>query len=105
MYRTYDYHCHTCGYHSIELHKKDDHPSEMDCPSCEALMVLGLAAPAVFRNAYHDGYKRGGDYQVLKEATKLEKQMVNLPHEKRGELRKQIRKLKAAAKTEKSKTQ
>ena len=63
-----------------------------------------MSAPMVFRAAYHDGYKRGGDYQILKEAAKLEKQAANSHGQSKKELMKAIKEVKRAGKAAKGKT-
>ena len=75
------------------------------CDDCgEETAKRTMSAPMVFRAAYHDGYKRGGDYQILKEAAKLEKQAANSHGQSKKELMKAIGEVKRAGKAAKGKT-
>jgi hypothetical protein len=93
VYRTYDYLCRVCEGRFGELFERDSQPETHDC-ICGGVADLTIGAPMPLRKSYHDGYKRGGDYQLLKEASQLEKKMYNLPHEKRREMQKEIQTLK-----------
>ena len=103
MFRTYDFLCKSCGFRHDEIFHKGEQPETLDCPSCGEEMKEVIGAPMPLRASYHDGYRRGGDYQLVKEASKLEVQAANLPHEKRKELKQEITKLKRKAMTEKPK--
>jgi putative FmdB family regulatory protein len=103
VYRTYDYLCDDCGHRSSGLQVRDEQPDTLPCPECEGISRETIGAPAPLRHSHHDGYRRGGDYQLIKEASKLETTMYNLPHEKRGEHKKKIKELKQRATREKGK--
>lgn len=80
--------------------------SKYECPRChEPAAVRVMSAPLVFKEAYHDGYKRGGDYQLVKESAKLAKLAANAGGKSKGELQKAAQELRRAAKREKSKTE
>jgi hypothetical protein len=64
-----------------------------------------MSAPRVFREAYHDGYRRGGDYQLLKERAKLSKQAAGASGSARKELEKAAAEIKQAARRERAKTE
>lgn len=77
-----------------------------ECPVChEVAAVRVMSAPLVFKEAYHDGYKRGGDYQLVKESAKLAKQAANAGGKARNELQKAAHELRRAAKRERAKTE
>lgn len=80
--------------------------SRYECPVClEVAAVRTMSAPLVFREAYHDGYKRGGDYQLVKESAKLAKLAANANNKDKSELRKAAHELRRAAKRERTKTE
>ena len=56
------------------------------------------------KESYPDGYKRGGDYQLLKEAAKLETKAASAPAGTKFEMRKAVAELKKATRNEKGKT-
>ena len=60
--------------------------------------------PNVTRESYPDGYKRGGDYALLKEAAKLETKAASSPSKTKQEIKKAVAELRKASKTEKGKT-
>lgn len=104
-WRTYDYLCKECGYRYDEIFRKGEQPETLDCEACgaEASMKETIGAPMPLRASYHDGYKRGGDYQLVKEAAKLEAQAANLPHDKRKGINKEVKTLRQRATRESSK--
>lgn len=51
-------------------------------------------APMVLRASYLDGQSRGDTYNKLKEASRLERESMELPPEKRGDHRRAIKELK-----------
>jgi hypothetical protein len=76
-----------------------------ECPKChEASAVRIMSAPLVFKEAYHDGYKRGGDYQLVKESAKLAKAAAGAKGSAKSELQKAAHELQRAAKNERPKT-
>lgn len=97
-WRTVDVQCDDCGRRDIVLLDLSDPADQPDpCPNCSGFLSQQLAAPAVLNASYPDGMSRGEGYELLKRASKVEKEMVNLRHEKRGEHRKEIQKLKTLA--------
>ena len=101
MYRTHDYTCTECGHHDILLYKKSEVlPDSLDCPECgtvDSFLLHALAAPAVLRASYHDGYSRGDSWELSKQANKLQAEAANLHWEDRGDYNKEINKLNKAA--------
>ena len=69
-------------------------PNNMDCDACgeEAYKMFG--APAVLKASLPDGTNRGKTYDKLKEVAKVQKEMYNLPSNKRDAHKKQIKSLK-----------
>jgi hypothetical protein len=51
-----------------------------------------------------DGYKRGGDYALIKEAAKVEKQAASATGSTKKELLKAAKELRTASQNEKGKT-
>lgn len=81
-----------------------DHVHE--CPAChERAAVRVMSAPRVFREAYHDGYRRGGDYQLIKESAKLSRAAANAGGSAKKELEKAAQEIKQAARRERAKTE
>ena len=60
--------------------------------------------PNTTKESYPDGYKRGGDYALLKESAKIEKQAASVKGTAKADLLKAARELKKASKHEKGKT-
>jgi len=93
-----DYQCEECGHVWTELNARDNRPDKLDCEAeCglgELSAIKLFSSPTPLRHSFHDGVNRGDSWKKLKEASKLNKQMLGMPHEKRGELRSEIRKLK-----------
>jgi len=88
------------------MESRDEIPESFTCPECgsrEATRIL--SAPAVKRVTYHDGYRRGDGYQLMKEINSLKTQKYNLPAEKRSDIDKEIKKLGAVSLTKKDKTE
>lgn len=93
-WRCNDYVCTGCDYQDTDRVVRRDEQDSQACPECSTVLTRVLGVPAVMGVALPDGTYRGVEYQKMKEAAKLEKQAANLPVEKRGELRKEIRKLR-----------
>lgn len=55
------------------------------------------------KESYPDGYKRGGDYALLKESAKIEKQAASAKGSSKTELLKAVKELRTASKHEKGK--
>lgn len=77
-----------------------------ECDHCgEVAVKRVMSAPMVLRASYHDGYKRGGDYQMLKEVAKLKKQAANVGGSAKRELEQAAAQIKRQAKQTKGKTE
>ncbi len=75
------------------------------CDNCGERGVRRVwSAPNLTKESYPDGYKRGGDYQLLKEAAKLETKAASAPAGTKFEMRKAVAELKKATRNEKGKT-
>ena len=75
------------------------------CDQCGERGVRRIwSAPNLTKESYPDGYKRGGDYQLLKEAAKLETKAASAPAGARFEMKKAVAELRKASKSEKGKT-
>ena len=75
------------------------------CDSCGERGVRRVwSAPNLTKESYPDGYKRGGDYQLLKEAAKLETKAASAPSGAKFEMRKAVAELRKATRSEKGKT-
>lgn len=60
--------------------------------------------PNKTKESYPDGYKRGGDYALLKESVKLEREAASAPDKTKFDLKKAAGELRRASKYEKGKT-
>lgn len=60
--------------------------------------------PNTTKESYPDGYKRGGDYALLKEVAKVEKQAASAKGTAKADLLKAAGELRKASKHEKGKT-
>jgi hypothetical protein len=56
------------------------------------------------KESYPDGYKRGGDYALLKESAKIQKQAASAAGSAKADLLKAAKELRTASKNEKGKT-
>lgn len=59
--------------------------------------------PNTTKESYVDGHKRGGDYQLLKEAAKVTKQAASATGKTKSELLKAANELRSASKNERKK--
>jgi hypothetical protein len=57
--------------------------------------------PNLTKESYPDGHKRGGDYQLVKEAAKLEVKAASADSKTKFELKKAVQELRTASKREK----
>lgn len=101
--------CETC-YHPANLFVDRELASDWnhrwDCDECDAPTVKRvMSAPMVLRASYHDGYKRGGDYQLMKEAVKLKKQAANTHGSAKRELEAAAAQIRSQAKGTKGKSE
>ena len=75
------------------------------CDNCGERGVRRVwSLPNMTRESYPDGYKRGGDYALVKEAAKLEVKAASAPKSSKFDLKKAAAELRKAAKSEKGKT-
>lgn len=79
---------------------RDVPPTKEECEDCLCDSESSdwhrvFESPMVMRVSYHDGKDRGDDWNRLKEANRLERESLRLPHDKRGEHRKEIKKLRS----------
>jgi len=93
-----------CGYFWSDLVKREDRDKEFPCQDCGGTAQRIIGAPLVLQASYHMGHKRGGDYYLLKEASKLKRKEANLGTKDRGDIQSAIKELRRAASNEKSKT-
>lgn len=104
-----DIRCEKCNEPSDIIVPRDigtDWAHKHECPMChEVAAVRVMSAPLVFKEAYHDGYKRGGDYQLVKESAKLARQAAGAGGKAKSELQRAAQELRQAAKREKPKTE
>lgn len=75
------------------------------CDQCGERGVRRIwSAPNLTKESYPDGYKRGGDYALLKESVKMERDAAGKAGATKKELLKAAAELKKSAKYEKGKT-
>jgi hypothetical protein len=75
------------------------------CDQCGERGVRRVwSAPNLTKESYPDGYKRGGDYTLLKESAKIEKQAASTKGTAKADLLKAAGELRKASKHEKGKT-
>lgn len=98
----YLWQCEECGVGMRVSRRIDDRDippreDEGDC-LCEgetSTWKRVFESPMVMRASYHDGKDRGDDWRKLKEVNRLERESLKLPHDKRGDFRKEIKKLRS----------
>ena len=85
----------TCGYEWAETIRRSEDTGTRECPECggEAIKVFRTVPNGMFR-ALPDGTDRGDVYRKLKEADRINREMIKLPHDQHGEHQKQIKELK-----------
>jgi len=75
------------------------------CDNCGERGVRRVwSLPNTTKESYPDGYKRGGDYALLKESAKVEKQAASAKGETKKELLKAAAEMRTASRKEKGKT-
>lgn len=90
----------------VDREHASDWDYRWDCEECGSPTVKRvMSAPMVLRASYHDGYRRGGDYQLMKEATKLKKQAANTHGSAKRELEQAAAQIRRQAKGTKGKTE
>jgi putative FmdB family regulatory protein len=106
LYISIDIRCESCQHQWDETVER----AELDgltrkCPECEGEAKRTMSAPALKKVSYHDGYRRGEKYQMLKEMSKLKAQKANLNDSGRNEISKEIANIQRVASTKKDKTE
>lgn len=100
--------CDKCGNQEDALVDRDLASNWDTLYTCDMCGERGVrrvwSAPNVTRESYPDGYKRGGDYALLKEVAKLETKAASAPAGTKFEMKKAISELKKATKHERGKT-
>lgn len=94
----YEYRCKDCEIIVEEFRKYDDRDLPASCLMCKGEATRTWATmPGITRASYIDSRKtaRAAEFGDLKMAAKLESEAANLPPEKRGEIKKEIKKLKS----------
>ena len=66
---------------------------EWECPDCQGTMTRTISAPNITRKSFVDGTKRKG-FADMKEAVRVEREMMDLPHDKREGHQRAIKELK-----------
>lgn len=98
MFRYIDYKCEECG-DITQLFfdtKTEVIVDSVKCSTCGSMTYKMFGAPAVLKESLPDGTNRGKVYDELKAAAKVEKEMYNLPVEKRKDHAKEVKKLRSA---------
>lgn len=94
--------CNTKGDALVPRESANDWDTLYTCDVCgERGVRRTWSLPNTTKESYPDGYKRGGDYQLLKEAAKIESKLASAPPKSRFELRKAVNELRQASKKEK----
>jgi len=88
-----DFECSACGTRFDRIVRRSEDNGETTC-ECGGTAKKILSIPKGMHTAMQDGVDRGDAYRKLKEAARLDKEMVNLPHDQRGDHQKQIAELK-----------
>lgn len=98
----YEWGCPRCEEVTSVIRRIDDRGVAPDggCEHCGELAIYRkLAAPGLMFTAIPDGQGRPGkekdSYRKLREAARLEKDAASLPHQRRGDLQKEIKKLRS----------
>lgn len=94
----YDYRCPECETVKTEYRKYEDRDRPIPCVMCKdsEMVRTWLKMPGTTKASFIDSRKtkRAADMHDLKEAAKLEVEAANLPHDKRTEIKKEIRERK-----------
>lgn len=100
--------CDRCGNTEDRLVDRElasDWDSLYTCDNCGERGVRRIwSAPNLTKESYPDGYKRGGDYALLKESAKIQKQAASATGSTKKELLQAAKELRKASKSEKGKT-
>lgn len=95
---TYVWECGDCGVTTdvvASISARDEVPFER-CGGCGSHELRRkMMAPSVMGTAIPDGFQRkDSSYQKLKEAARLDVARASMPHDKRGDIDKEIKSLK-----------
>lgn len=94
--------CNTKGDALVPRESASDWDTLYTCDNCGERGVRRVwSLPNTTKESYPDGYKRGGDYQLLKESSKLQVKAASSHGKTKTELLKAARELRAASKKEK----
>lgn len=100
--------CDVCSAQTDMLVPRDNAADWDTLYTCDVCGERGVrrvwSLPNVTKESYPDGYKRGGDYALLKESAKLQKQAASKTGTAKTDLLKAAAELKTASKHEKGKT-
>lgn len=88
-----DIRCQDCDLVTDIIIDRDEQGGTWGCPECGGAMSKTLSAPNITRASYVDGTKRKG-FEDMKQAVRVEREMMDLPPEKRSEHKKAIKELK-----------
>ena len=91
---TDDHLCSECGARYIVTAKRSERETPSECEECGKEGRRTFSVPTPLRVSYHDGKDRGDTYRRLKRAAHLEKAAASLHHDKRDEIKKEIKELK-----------
>lgn len=86
-----------CGYSSIQLILRVNKNKPGVCEKCNGPADYRIGAPTPLRASYHDGVRRKG-FQDGVESFNLESQSYEMAPQDRGEINKEIQKLREAKK-------
>lgn len=92
-YLSIDIRCDKCDLVAATLVERLERDSSWECPDCAGTMTRTISAPNITRKSFVDGTKRKG-FADMKEAVRVEREMMDLPHDKREGHHKAIRELK-----------
>lgn len=90
---TIDIRCADCDLVTDIMIDRDERSSTWGCPECGGPMSKTISAPNFTRKSYVDGTRRKG-FAEMKEAVKLEREMMDLPPEQRKGHQRAIKELK-----------
>jgi hypothetical protein len=92
-YLSIDIRCDKCDLVAATLVERSERDSSWECPDCAGTMTRTISAPNITRKSFVDGTKRKG-FADMKEAVRVEREMMDLPHDKREGHHRAIRELK-----------
>jgi hypothetical protein len=92
-YLSIDIRCDTCDLVAATLVERSERDGSWECPDCMGIMTRTISAPNITRKSFVDGTKRKG-FADMKEAVRVEREMMDLPHDKREGHQRAIRELK-----------